>query len=151
SDGTDTGGDTEGDTDGEEEDGVVTCDRSPQQSVADGTCEVTGTGANGSILLRGTVLGPDQVLRGGEVLIDGSGMIRCVACDGSDAAGAAGATTIECPDGVISPGLINSHDHITYVANEPIGRGERRYEHRHDWRVGPDRLDVPGGASVEQV
>ena len=44
--------------------------------------------------------------------------------------------TLTCTDAAISPGLINTHDHITYANNLPIGQGVDRYEHRHDWRVG---------------
>ncbi len=51
---------------------------------------------------------------GGQVLVDEQGIIQCAACDCSGAAVAAEATVISCPQGVISPGLINAHDHITY-------------------------------------
>ena len=33
--------------------------------------------------------------------------------------------TITCPDGVISPGLINPHDHITFTQNSPVHRHRR--------------------------
>ena len=61
---------------------------------AQGTCEVTQAGSKG-LRLVGTVLAPQQVLHGGEVVIDENGMITCVACDcGSDpAAAAASAST----------------------------------------------------------
>jgi hypothetical protein len=64
------------------------------------------------------------------------------------------ATEIRCPAGVISPGLINAHDHITYTQNWPhIDTGER-YEHRHEWRIGLDghtKIPAPGGASADQI
>ena len=41
---------------------------------------------------------------------------------------------VDCADGVISPGLINPHDHIGYTEGWPIDHGDKRYEHRHDWR-----------------
>jgi hypothetical protein len=44
---------------------------------------------------------------------------------------------VSCPQGVISPGLINAHDHITFQG-APLERTEERYEHRHDWRKGND-------------
>ena len=45
---------------------------------------------------------------------------------------------ITCPDGAISPGLINTHDHITFTQNPPYTDTGERYEHRHEWRKGLD-------------
>ncbi|WP_224365005.1 lamin tail domain-containing protein [Hyalangium versicolor] len=98
------------------------------------TCEVTKPGTNGARLFLGVVLKDSGVLNGGQVLVDAQGIIQCSACDCSDNADAAEATVISCPQGVISPGLINSHDHITYQGGPP-SRTEERYEHRHDWRI----------------
>lgn len=143
-----------GDTDtGGPVDGVIECDGPPLLPPAEGTCEVLSQGPGGS-LLRGTVLAPDVVYEGGAVLVDSGGVIACVGCDCLDHPLAADATQIACADGVISPGLINSHDHISYAANAPIGEGVERYEHRHDWRIGKNghkKLTVPGGASDEEV
>src|SRR5690606_19390210 len=47
-----------------------------------------------------------------------------------------GATTVTCPEGAISPGLINTHEHITYSQNDPAPDTGERYEHRHQWRRG---------------
>ena len=69
------------------------------------------------MFLEGTVLAPGTVYRGGQVAVDGSGAITCVGCDCR--ANAASATVVSCPSGVISPGLINTHDHITYTQNAP--------------------------------
>jgi cytosine/adenosine deaminase-related metal-dependent hydrolase len=103
-------------------------------------------------LLSGTVLLPGEVLRGGQVLVDGSGVIQCVACDCS--LQAQGATQLSCPTGVISPGLINTHDHITYTQDLPAADSGERYEQRNDWRVGErghSKLVSKGGASAEQM
>ncbi|HEY2513815.1 MAG TPA: hypothetical protein VGI39_23265, partial [Polyangiaceae bacterium] len=91
-----------------------------------GCTTTAGTGAG--TLITGTVLAPGQIFRGGQVAVDGSGHIACVACDCS--ASAAGAQTIVCPSGVVSPGLINSHDHITYTQDAPLNDTGERYEHR---------------------
>jgi cysteine-rich repeat protein len=100
------------------------------------TCEVTRAG-NGARLFQGVVLKDTGVLHGGQVLVDAQGLIQCAECDCSGAPGAAEATVISCPQGVISPGLINAHDHITYQgAPKPLS--EERYEHRHDWNRGTD-------------
>ncbi len=67
------------------------------------------------------------------------GIITCAACDCSGVDGGATATKISCPNGVISPGLINTHDHISYQANPYVAspaNADERYEHRNDWRVG---------------
>ncbi len=123
------------------------------QPPASGTCEVTAAGSSG-LVLRGNVLAPETVYHGGEVLIDGSGIIRCVDCDCSGEPGYDDATIVTCAEGVISPGLINPHEHLSFAANAPIGMGPDRYEHRHHWRLGQGQhveLDVPGGASDEEV
>jgi large repetitive protein len=113
--------------------------------VASGVCEVT-TGS-GSTLIQGDVLAPATIYRGGGVLVE-AGMITCVGCDCADEA--AGATRVVCPEGVISPGLINAHDHITFIQNSPYTDTGERYEHRHDWRRGLNghtEIDANGSAS----
>jgi cytosine/adenosine deaminase-related metal-dependent hydrolase len=129
---------------------TMMCPAASEPPLASGTCAVTAGSA--SLLLVGTVLIPGQILRGGEVAVDATGKITCVACDCS--AQAAGATKIDCPTGVISPGLINTHDHITYTQNSPSADTGERYEQRTDWRKG-DRghteLVVPGGATADEI
>ncbi|MBK9071112.1 MAG: thrombospondin type 3 repeat-containing protein [Myxococcales bacterium] len=107
---------------------------------------------NGKRLLVGNVLGPDGVLAGGHVLVGTTGLIECVGCDCGDQAGAA--TVITCPGAAISPGLINTHDHITYAQNSPYTDTGERYEHRHDWRRGArghTKIPASGSASADQV
>jgi len=118
--------------------------------LASGTCEVVAGDANRLIL--GTILTPNLIYRGGEVLVDASGDITCVGCD--CASQAPGATLIRCPQGVVSPGLINTHDHITYVHNFPFVDTGERYEHRHDWRIGINghtEIDYNGGATTNEI
>src|SRR5690606_29430530 len=98
--------------------------------IASGTCEVTGTGAGK--LLRGNVLTPTTMYRGGQVAVDAAGTITCVGC----ACAAADQVVITCPDAAISPGLVNTHDHITFTQNRPYTDTGVRYEHRHQWRIG---------------
>jgi cytosine/adenosine deaminase-related metal-dependent hydrolase len=129
---------------------VTMCPAANEPPAASGTCTVTAGSA--ARLITGTILTPGQVLRGGQVLVDTTGKISCVGCDCS--AGAAGATTIDCPTGVVSPGLINAHDHITYAQNSPAADTGERYEQRHDWRKGlrgHTEIVVPGGATVAQI
>jgi cytosine/adenosine deaminase-related metal-dependent hydrolase len=132
---------------------VTECSRSPLPAATSGTCEVTTTGS-GSRIFRGTVLLPDETLRRGEVVVDDAGMISCAACDCSDAPGYGAASVITCADGVISPGLINPHDHITYANNPPLGHGDERYDHRHEWRKGLNghtEIKTKSGANANVV
>lgn len=134
-------------------DGMVTpevvCETLPP--VTSGTCEVTAGGA--AKLLKGTVLTPTTVYVGGQVAVDDAGKITCVGCNCAQG----GETVITCPDGSISPGLINTHDHITFTQNAPYGDNFRefRYEHRHQWRRGDGpthpRIPAPGQAPADAI
>ena len=153
----------EGCDDGNQVDGdgcESTCDRTPPpqevcagasslpQPEAGATCKVIaaeGT-ASGARLYMGVVLLDGKTLQGGQVLVDAQGVIQCAACDCSDKA--AGAVRISCPQGVISPALINAHDHIDYQ-KAPGALGSERYEHRHDWRRGNNgHTSLPSGSTA---
>ena len=124
---------------------VTICPGDALPSLPSAACEATAGSA--SVLITADILTPGEVLRGGQVLVDDTGHIRCVGCDCS--AGAAGATTITCPDAVLSPGLINAHEHLTFQGQPYTDTGER-YEHRHDWRRGlrgHTAIRSSGGAS----
>ncbi len=73
--------------------------------------QIVRTGTTG-LLLRGVVLAPEGPIDPGEVLVVGN-TITCVASDCSTAAGAQGATLVE-TRGVISPGLLDGHNHLAY-------------------------------------
>ncbi len=82
--------------------------------------------------------------------VDSTGNITCVGCNCADAA----ATQIVCPQGVITPALINTHDHITYTQDQPYTDTGERYEQRHDWREGlrgHTRISSQGSATSSQV
>lgn len=121
------------------EDGTAPGDR--------GACKVTKKGTAG-FLFKGRLLLPESI-EDGELLIDSYGAIRCAAksCattppsakEATYKATLAAATEISCTNAVISPGLVNPHDHITFAAGAPKPHGpggKERYEHRHDWRKG---------------
>src|SRR5262249_41882138 len=108
--------------------------------LANGTCEVTAGDANR--LVVGTVLTPTKIYRGGQVLVDDTGTIAFVGCkadcdaDATCKARAMTATAITCPQGVVSPGLVNTHDHLTFTQTSPRKNPTaERWEHRHEWRV----------------
>lgn len=129
---------------------ITVCPHAADPAPAGSVCSVNA--GSSALLLTGTVLVPGEVFRGGQVLVDDAGMIQCVGCDCSAAATAA--TTVSCPNGVISPGLINTHDHITYTNDAPAADSGERYEQRHDWRKGlrgHTVLSAPGGASNDEV
>ena len=112
----------------------VTCQNPPIPVPASGVCEVVAGGS--SLLVRGDLLAPEGILHNGQVLIDPSGLIACAGCDCSATAGFAGATELRCAHGLVTPGLINAHDHITFTGNAPKAHGTERFDHRHDWRKG---------------
>lgn len=117
-------------------------------SAGSAVCAVTKAGVDRKVV-RGTVLGPEEVLHNGEIVIDARGYIVCAACDCKGTPGYDAASVISCPEGVISPGLINPHEHLTYQNNKPIGHGDERYENRSDWQGarGHKRLDYKSGAN----
>ncbi|MBS2019456.1 MAG: amidohydrolase family protein [Deltaproteobacteria bacterium] len=127
---------------------VVECSRGPLAKPSSGTCTVAKSGTGG-VILQGTVLAPEETLRRGEVLIDSAGIIQCVGCDCAAHPLYAAASQVVCADGVISPGLINPHEHLTYQNNKPISHGAERYENRSDWQGarGHTRLDYKSGAN----
>jgi len=105
-------------------------------SVASPPPEVLHTGTGG-FLLRGVVLAPDSVIDPGEVLVVGN-TITCVASDCSATPGADTVTIID-THGVISPGLIDAHNHLTYDflpewTPDPL----RIFDDRYQWANDPD-------------
>lgn len=111
---------------------TTTCNNPPLTPPADGTCAYTAGDEN--LLIKGDIISPSGLIENGQILIDPSGIIACVSCDCSADPSFAGASKLECAKGVISPGLINAHDHITFNEGPPAAPRTERYEQRHDWR-----------------
>jgi hypothetical protein len=128
-------------------------------------------GSGGAVVYVGDVLRPGKITLNGQVLVDDTGTITCVGCDCAQKA--ANATKVICPDAVISPGLINAHDHGGWLNGSPALPTENyvvksggkyvgppdpvdlRFEHRNDWRPSGNgnspKIDEPGGqASTDQ-
>lgn len=126
-------------------DEVRTCQ--PAAPAVRGARCATTQAASGRTLLRGTVLAGDNargdgiVYDRGEVAIDDKGVITCVGCRCLDKLPAR-PTVIDCGIAVISPGLINTHDHAAFDSGRPIDH-QAIYLHRHDWRQvkDPERRD----------
>ena len=96
--------------------------------------EKKGDAAGGRVIV-GTLLLPAGP-KDGELFVDDKGIIACADEDCSKTDGYDKATKIACTEVVISPGLINPHDHISFANNPPPEPADERYEHRHDWRKG---------------
>jgi len=113
----------------------------------------TFTDGTNYLLIQADVFAPDSIIRDGHVLIDPTGFIACVAQDCSASTGFAGATTISCPSALVTPGLINGHDHVTYDGNTPKAHTVK-YDHRHEWRTGKvtgkPKISVPQTSGAEE-
>ena len=109
----------------------------------------------GGFLLRGTVLAPSGPISPGEVLIVGN-TITCVAADCSGEPMADTVTVID-THAVISPGLIDGHNHATYnFLPEWIPDPLELFGSRYDWRADPDyrehvRPEADGGTRGDFV
>jgi len=97
-------------------------------------CAIERKGSAG-IALKGTVLAPGAPIVG-EVFVGADGKIACVSSSCSTSIGYEKATIIACATGVISPALINAHDHIDYATRAPATHGTTRWQHRNGWRAG---------------
>jgi hypothetical protein len=125
----DTGTDATGDTGSDTSVPLPACGELPPGTP--GTCTVTP--GNTTLLILGDLVLPTGSQPSGQMLVVDD-LITCVGCE--CAAKAPGATRISCPGTVISPGLINAHDHITFTQMKPVDHGTIRYTHRHEWRKG---------------
>lgn len=116
----------------------------------DGICNVT-TGDN-SLLIKGNILTLDAIYQGGEVLVDDTGLILYVGCSRGrpEQLDVSGSTRVECAEGVVSPGLINTHDHLGFDQNYPTPATTDRFDHRNDWR-GTPAVTAPSDYSQEKV
>ncbi|EPE34765.1 Metallo-dependent hydrolase [Glarea lozoyensis ATCC 20868] len=101
------------------------------------TCNVTHVGDTENLLLRGTILTSNGALCDSHVLVE-SGKITYVG-SGHDLGcmlGQKNVTVVDCIGSVISPGFINTHEHIGYSTITPLKDIGERTNQRHDWRVG---------------
>lgn len=92
-------------------------------------CE-SSSGGGDAVALSGVVLTPEGAEAGLVVYSRDSGEITCVGAD-CDTAGA----EVICTEGVISPGLVNTHDHLQYNVLPPW-QHEDLFETRYEWRNG---------------
>ncbi|CAJ2502834.1 Uu.00g102280.m01.CDS01 [Anthostomella pinea] len=107
----------------------------PCLRVASAGCRVVSRGITRDLLLRGTVITPEGALPNYTVLVQ-SGKVTYVGDSCGLGTRARDASHIECADSVISPGFINTHEHIEYSTVRPLADIGELVDHRHDWRVG---------------
>lgn len=94
--------------------------------------------------LRGTVWTGDVLLDDAEVFTSAkTGKIVCVGPDCS-AAPEADKATVVCTDGIITPGLINPHDHGTYDFL-PRWKHTKLFQERYQWQKDSDYKGFKGG------
>lgn len=102
------------------------------------------------VALSGVVLLPEGPEAGLVVYSRNTGLITCAGST-CDTAGA----EVVCTEGVISPGLINAHDHLQYNVLPPW-QHEELYEHRYQWQAADEYdlyrtayLDISGSQDCE--
>lgn len=113
-------------------------------------CRISGDPRRG-FRLHGTLLLPDAVRSRATLDVDAAGIIRCADCDCGEPGDA---LVIDCPGLIVSPGMLNLHDHLTYAGTAPVPHPGERYEHRNDWRLGENGhapLVFSGGAKATEV
>ncbi len=92
------------------------------------------TGSGDRVALSGVLLTPDGPEAGVVIFSRSSGRIECVGhCDPTEA-------DVLCTEGVISPGLINAHDHMQYNVLAPW-QHDGLYTDRYDWQADGDYYD----------
>jgi hypothetical protein len=117
-------------------------------------CSLILQGTSPGLAIQSTLLTPTGPLDG-EMFIDGTGTITCVAASCSGTTGYLGATQIACTSAVVAPGFVNAHDHTTYDFTAPAAEahGDIRYQHRDEWHAGADGVtplpDVPSTGSAD--
>ena len=94
-------------------------------------------GAPDLILIRGTVVSGDKVIKYGEVLFSATThKILCVDRWGNCQAPNNQTPTVICANGMIYPGLVDSHNHNQYNFM-PRWRHDRLYQDRYQWQRTP--------------
>ncbi len=113
------------------------------------------TGGATGTLLEGEILAPGIIYHGGQVAVSTRPARSPASAAVLQRRRLAGRDQGQLSDRRrFSPGLINTHDHITYAQNSPYTDTGERYEARNDWRKGlrgHTKLNVPGGATADEI
>lgn len=92
-------------------------------------CTVSGQGTR--LLLRGNLVSDGRLYVGGTLAVAADGRIQSAGCERPQAADA---TVLDCPGALVSPGLINLHEHIDYSYQQPPRPPTLTWQHRNEWR-----------------
>ncbi len=92
------------------------------------------TGARKTIIIEGTLLLPQGPTYSQILVADG--YIRCIAPDCTGDPDAANATVLM-TTGVVTPGLIDAHNHLPYNFLPEWNPGQRRFQNRYQWADDP--------------
>ncbi|KAI0870335.1 metal dependent amidohydrolase [Hypoxylon argillaceum] len=101
-------------------------------------CRLVTRGLSRDLILLGTVLTPEGAQPDAAVFVQ-AGLIAHVGDLGGLGTRGRDASVLDCRGGggsVLSPGFINTHEHIAFSALPPFPNTGERVSHRHDWRLG---------------
>jgi len=115
---------------------AFTCAQPLEVATSTETCVQTEAGSSDWTYIEGTLLTFAKPVVGGGILYNAQGVLTCSGCGCREEAIARQAKRLSCPNAVISPALINAHDHLGWAAAKPGNWGTERFEHRNDWRGG---------------
>jgi cysteine-rich repeat protein len=113
-----------------------TCQFEPGDTVGNcsadsGPAQIVSAGTSQNVILRGCIVTP-TVSFTGEVLVVGDSL-ACVAADCSAAAGAATATVVN-THGIVLPGLVDAHNHISFdIFDETDWSPQQTYTNHNQW------------------
>ncbi len=103
------------------------------------------------VILRGTILTPDQVLEDGIITVDGE-RIAAVEAYSPGLPTASDSRGILDTHGLILPGMVDLHDHITWNML-PRWRANRQFANRYEWQLDTAykiALDTPHRKLMEE-
>lgn len=99
---------------------IKTCPPQPKpQNKCDGSLPLT---ANGFTLI-GDILADEGVWQNGAIVVNNKGLIESIGCISATPT----APLINCQGQIVSPGMINAHDHLKYNQNSPGGLNNPKY------------------------
>ncbi|KAF2799869.1 metal dependent amidohydrolase [Melanomma pulvis-pyrius CBS 109.77] len=104
--------------------------------IAHAACKLIHKGKSSDLLLKGTLLTSAGAIHDTHVLVQSSKITYVGNGSNMPHRAALHAQVLECYDSVISPGFINTHEHIEYSTINPLPDIGERDNHRHDWRKG---------------
>jgi 5-methylthioadenosine/S-adenosylhomocysteine deaminase len=112
---------------------AMPCTRGESNAADD--ARLVSVGAPGALLLRGTIVTPDGPITG-ELLIE-SDVITCVGASCSGASQTGAPSVVE-TNGIIMPGMIDTHNHILFdIFDETDWTPPKAYTNHHQWPNDP--------------